>query len=178
MYILYLIIFGAWLLFTMAWQFEKVREQNKILRIINTFNILPIWTFFAPNPGMYDTHLLYRDKLDGGEFSDWDEIDVVQSRKFYHFIWNPHKRTNKLTIDAISEVKAIKNAGILKEIDDTILVNQIKFSKGYMLLLNMIFSHKKKKDTSVSRQFIVLDSTNIGGQRNLIPLFYSPFHKF
>lgn len=178
MKILYIIFFGLWLIFTVVWQFEKVRKHSKFLRKINTFNMLPIWTFFAPNPGMYDTHVLYRDKLKDSKLTEWQEIDVVTYRKFFHFLWNPNKRKNKLVIDAISEVKSIKNNGVEGKVEDAILLNQIKFSKGYMLLLNLVFSTKKTHKASVSRQFIVLDSTNIGSERNLIPLFYSPFHKF
>jgi hypothetical protein len=127
---------------------------------------------------MYDTHLLFRDKKKNGEIGEWIEIEIVQYRKFYHFIWNPLKRKNKLVIDAISEVKSIKNNGDERKVDDFILTNQIKFSKGYLLLLNLIFTSKKLNRDAVSRQFIVLDSVNIGGDRNLIPLFFSPFHKF
>lgn len=178
MQILYIIFFGLWLVLTIVWQFENVRAKNKHIRAINTFNVLPIWTFFAPNPGMYDTHLLFRDKFDDGKLSDWQEIDVVQIRKFYHFIWNPHKRINKLVIDAISEVKTVKNSGLEHKTDEFVLSNQIKFCKGYLLLLNIIFNSKKLSRTSTSRQFIVLDTFNVGEERNLIPLFYSPFHKF
>src|SRR5581483_6746809 len=36
--------------------------------------IIPHWTFFAPNPGTSDFHLLARDRLAGGGFSAWKEV--------------------------------------------------------------------------------------------------------
>lgn len=176
--IFYIAFFGLWILLTIFWQFDYIRKTSALIRKLNTFNILPIWTFFAPNPGMYDTHLLFRDKLENGDITNWKEVDVVQKRKLYHFIWNPLKRKNKLIIDAISEVKTIKNSESQYATDKAVLDNQIKFSKGYLLLLNIAFNSKKLNSNSKSRQFIVLDSCNLNSNRSLIPLFFSPYHKF
>lgn len=173
---LYIIFFSIWFLATILWQFEHVRKRSMFLHRMNIFSIFPIWTFFAPNPGITDTHLLYRDKLEGGDITDWEEISAFEKRKFYHFLWNPYKRKSKLVVDALSEVKVIKNNGESKEIENNVLQNQIKFSKGYLILLNMVVRNPKIKTTSTSRQFIVVDAYHVAGQREITPLFSSPFH--
>lgn len=178
MEILYKFFFGAWLLLTIFWQFDYFRKKSSFFRKINTFNTLPIWTFFAPNPGMYDTHILYRDKKTDGALTDWQEVSLLEERKFYHFIWNPKKRKTKLAVDAISEIKSIKILGDKDSLDDSLVSQQVKFSKGYLLLMNLVFQYPKISDDSTSRQFIVLDASHLGGKRNLMPFFYSPFHKF
>ena len=173
-----LTFFSIWIFLTCLWQFEGIRKKYAWLRKINFLNLLPIWTFFAPSPGMYDTHLLFRDKKGGGEVTDWVEVVVTIPREQYHFVWNPLKRRNKLVVDAISEVKSIKNDAEKQGTDPEIVQNQIKFSKGYLILLNIISKEPKVDDTSRARQFIVCDATHISGERNLIPLFVSPFHLF
>jgi hypothetical protein len=88
------------------------------------------------------------------------------------------KRRNKLVVDAISEVKSIKNDAEKNTTDLDIVQNQIKFSKGYLILLNIVSKEPKPNESSVARQFLVSDATHISGERNLIPLFVSPFHLF
>ncbi len=178
MVLLYKIIFGVWLVCTVFWQFDRVRKSSKLLRTINILNVLPIWTFFAPNPGMYDTHILFRDKREDGSLSDWMEVKLVEERKWYHFLWNPTKRKQKMAVDAISEIKSIKISGEENNIAGDELLGHVKLSKGYLLMLNIVFSQARSDRNAVARQFIVLDASHASGERNLIPLFYSAYHRF
>ncbi len=125
---------------------------------------------------MYDTHILIREKSQDGTISDWEEIPVCEPRRLLHSVWNPTKRKNKLVVDAISQVKSIKNAGELNKIPEDVVQNQIRFSKGYLTLLNIVVQKKNLFPNSTARQFAVFDATHISGTRNLIPLFVSPFH--
>lgn len=175
---LYLGAFGCWLLLTVFWQFDYCRKRSKVLRAVNKLHILPIWTFFAPRPGMSDTHILYRDKLQGGDVTGWEEVTLVEERSSLHWLWNPRKRMDKVAVDALSEVKSIKNAGMEQEVDDELLEHQIKLSKGYLLLMNMVFARPKIADASSARQFSVVDATHATGERAVVPIFFSPFHSF
>jgi hypothetical protein len=174
----YLVFFGLWIVFTIVWQFAVHRRKSWFLRRINTFNILPTWTFFAPTPGIYDTHILYRDKSKDGEITGWQEVNLFEQRRPFHCLWNPLKRQAKLAVDAISELKSVKMNAVREGIDEETLMNQVKFSKGYLILLNIVFGYPKHTEVSVSRQFVVLDASHIGGQRNLVPIFQSSFHRF
>jgi hypothetical protein len=104
---IYIIFFSVWFVFSVFWQFERFRNSN-VLRFFNKLNILPIWTFFAPRPGITDLHLLFRDRKADNSCSDWTEIDVFEKRETYHFLWNPLKRNNKLIVDALSQLKTLK----------------------------------------------------------------------
>src|SRR5690348_12432463 len=44
--------------FGFAW-FDKITRHDH-------FSLLPLWTFFAPNPGQSDYHLIYRDRKTDG----------------------------------------------------------------------------------------------------------------
>ena len=176
--VVYTILFGGWLLLTALWQLDYFRENFKFLRLINTFHILPIWTFFAPRPGMSDTHVLFRDKLPEGTFTHWEEIDLIQARKPFHMFWNPMKRLDKVAVDAISDIKTIKNRGEKGEVEPDILQHQIKLSKGYLLLMNIAFSHPRIDEKSRWRQFVIVEGSHISGMRSITPIFFSPFHDF
>lgn len=173
----YMLVFGLWFLFSITWQFERCRERSRLLRRINFLNLLPIWTFFAPNPGIYDTHVVFRDKLADGSLTMWQEVPLLEIRRPFHCIWNPLKRRSKLVADALAEIRSVKRNAVRNDVDDEVLMNQVKFSKGYLILLNIACGHEKLADSSVSRQFVILDATHLGGRRNLIPLFHSAFHQ-
>ncbi len=169
--------FSTWFVFTIIWQFDPFRKKPSIVRLFNTFNILPIWTFFAPRPGMSDTHLLYRDKDGSGELSEWKEIPVFEQRKFFHFIWNPLKRNNKLIVDALSQVKSYKMIQEEKSVDEEVFQQHLTISKGYLVILSLVVSFPKCKADSVARQFIIADTTFLGGKRDFKPLLSSPYHQ-
>ena len=175
----YIALFTLWLALTFLWQFERCREKIELLRRLNALHILPIWTFFAPKPGMSDTHILYRDKaLPGASVTGWVEVGLAEERRPFHWLWNPRKRLDKLAVDAVSEVKTIKNRGDSDGADDATIQHQVKLSKGYLILLNLVFAHSKLRPQSTSRQFAVVEASHFGGERTIIPIFFSPFHRF
>ena len=80
---------------------------HRNVRVIHTLDVLgavPSWNFFAPNPGTTDYHLLYRDRLDSGEISDWREAPIDKESTLLKAIWNPGKRKSKVLADVIGIV--------------------------------------------------------------------------
>jgi hypothetical protein len=178
MIVAYIALFSAWLVLTVFWQFEYCREHSRFLRTMSVLHVLPIWTFFAPRPGMSDTHILYRDKGRDDTITDWQEVTLAEQRRIIHFLWNPRKRMDKLAVDAVAEVKSIKNRAVADGIEEDILQHQIKLSKGYLILLNIVFAETRVRTESTWRQFVVVDATHLGGERSISPIFFSPFHEF
>ncbi len=176
--VIYGVIFGAWFLLTILWQVDPIRKRSPLLRVFSAFHVLPIWTFFAPRPGMSDTHVLYRDKTLDGDVGPWGEVDLGEERKRTHWLWNPRKRLDKMAVDALSEVKTIKNAGVEADTDEETIQHQVKLSKGYLVLMNIVFSRAKATRASVRRQFAVVDATHSADGRTVLPIFFSPFHDF
>ena len=173
----FLLLFSLWVGLTILWQFKKVREEWRFLQYVNVFNWLPVWTFFSPNPGMTDVHLVFRDKDDEGQISDWQEAEFMQVRKPVHTFWNPNKRLIKLMVDATSEVKIIQ-MGLKEHSAAEIMDNpQITFSKGYLILLHFAFSFPGIYEGSKSRQFALVYSSNMEKTRTITPIFISGYHE-
>ncbi|MFT5254471.1 MAG: hypothetical protein ACI87N_003543 [Flavobacteriales bacterium] len=172
------IIFGIWLILTVLWQFPVFRKKTKFSSFLILNQMIPTWTFFAPNPGIFDTHLLFRDKSENNDLSEWEEICLINKRQFFHFLWNPNKRKMKLIVDAMSELKTINIQGKKDSINQDKLSMSFRISKGYLIILNCIFINPKLDKYSTSRQFSIAESIYINNQRELIPLYISPFHKF
>lgn len=96
-------IFLIWLIATVICQFEEWKITSAI-RTFDPLNLIPLWTFFAPNPGKQDYHLLYRDKEPGGTIGDWVEVDMHEERYLFSFIWNPDKRDKKVLSDIVQDL--------------------------------------------------------------------------
>jgi hypothetical protein len=175
--LLYGAVFGAWLVLTVFWQFDGCRTKSRLLRRANVLRLLPIWTFFAPRPGMSDTHILYRDRRSDGDVSRWEEIPLIEERRLRHCLWNPRKRLDKLAVDGLSDVKSIKIAADREGLADELVQQQVKLSKGYLHLLNIALTHRSSTTAPIARQFVVVEANQSAGVRETIPLFVSPFHR-
>jgi hypothetical protein len=74
------------------------------------FGLIPIWTFFAPNPGMTDYYLLYRDRLPDGSLDNWRKVELKQSENGFRLaLWNPTKRNHKALSDMVSSLIRLAN---------------------------------------------------------------------
>jgi len=117
------LIFGFWLALSIANQF-----RTTALPINDVLNLIPKWTFFAPNPGQHDYHVVYRD-YDGQDqpLSVWCELLVHQRRPISTAFWNPDKRYRKAIIDCCQSIVQDK-------------VENAPLTIPYLLLLNVVMS--------------------------------------
>jgi len=60
--------------------------------------VVPIWTFFAPNPGRTDTHIVYRDIYDDGALSKWRQLEL-NSRPGVFGLSRGERRVSKGIVD-------------------------------------------------------------------------------
>jgi len=171
--IMYASFFSIWALSSALWQFDFLREKFPLTALIWKYRLLPIYTFFAPNPGMFDYRIVLRASDASGATGEWSEVDHLIERRWYHFLWNPRKRIQKVIADSISGVKGAINSC---EPGDTAAEQraQIMITPGYMALLNIAASECKKEDKYV--QFLVAESCNVSGHRENQPIFRSPMH--
>src|SRR6185436_18257319 len=99
--ILVVIIYVVWVAATIANQFHS--RCPVWLRAVDVFGLIPVWTFFAPNPGMTDYYLLYRDRLPDGSFDNWRNVELKGSDNGVRLgLWNPEKRKHKALSDLMS----------------------------------------------------------------------------
>lgn len=133
---------------------REIPTVSKALGRFSTFmSFIPNWSFFAPTPGMYDYHLLYRGVNHSGEVLDWVEaLSVKDKRGPFAFIWHPDKKILKTIIDLTQELVRF-----------SVLVNdnkQICLSIPYLHILNYISS--LQHESSIKKvQFMILSSSKL-----------------
>jgi hypothetical protein len=147
--ILFLIFFSVWLVFSVINQFGP-KWMNKVKKY-DYFSLIPKWTFFAPNPGSTDYHLLYRDILDDGEICKWTPVISPDNRSLVTAIWNPQKRVRKAQADIVRALIRLPD-----EKKDSI--NFIYFTLPYLLLLNTVTNIPCEPNVK-SRQFMVMETS-------------------
>jgi hypothetical protein len=155
-----------WLLLSVVFQFYPSFNPSWFSAIIqyDVFHFLPRWTFFAPNPGTSDYHLLYRDQQEDGSLSSWFEISMVEERKSFSFIWNPKKRSKKILLD-VAMLLIEAQPGLKKS-------KTLMLSFPYLMLLNVVVHHSYKTH-GTRRQFVLVEK--IWGAEARVILI-SPFH--
>ena len=92
--------------------------------------LLPVWRFFAPMPGPFDFHLVYRDELEDGSLTEWAEHRAPPARRWWAFAWNPDKRLRKALLDVSQELARTNAAARTRE--------QVTISVPYLVLLNFV----------------------------------------
>lgn len=149
-----MIFFSVWLVFSVINQFGP-KWMNKVKKY-DYFSLIPKWTFFAPNPGSTDYHLLYRDILDDGEICKWTPVISPDNRSLVTAIWNPQKRVRKAQADIVRALIRLPD-----EKKDNIYF--IYFTLPYLLLLNTVTNMPCGPNVR-SRQFMVMETSGFNGR--------------
>jgi hypothetical protein len=119
--------------------------------------IVPRWNFFAPNPGIWDFHLLYRDRAASGITGHWHEMPIRSPRSFRTVLWNPSRFANKALIDIGSSVGiALDITGNAEGLDRR--PQLLTISMPYLALLTYV-SAAPGRYGAASTQFLVLMSS-------------------
>jgi hypothetical protein len=160
------LIFAGWFIVSVLNQF-RFGWFNRIRRA-DRFSLLPAWTFFAPNPGQSDYHLVYRDRRADGSLTGWREVPITVPRKPYSFIWNPWKRSRKVLSDMVGTVISASRA-------NPQLGDEIMLSIPYLVLLNVV-CHFDTSPDATHRQFLLVET--FGFRPTALPqiILRSDFH--
>ena len=85
-------------------KFSRSDRRSRLGRLIwwikarDRLSLLPIWTFFAPNPRTRDHDVYFRDRLVDGTITPWHAVcDNCPSLGCVS--WNPRKRLKKAILD-------------------------------------------------------------------------------
>jgi hypothetical protein len=151
---------------------NQVPRWRKLIRRIINFDIcslVPIWTFFAPNPGRSDLYLLYRDRDPEGHVSSWRQVMPMRRRSWWK-MWAPRRRIGKGIVDV--------SANFTKDVN-YLPHNPVskKFVLGfpYLLLLNYV-SCKPVSFHAEMRQFALARVNGYGTEEDPEVVFLSAFH--
>jgi hypothetical protein len=148
-----IVIYVLWGVATIVNQFHS--WCPKWLRAVDIFGLIPVWTFFAPNPGMTDYYLLYRDRLPDGSLDNWKKIELKGAENGFRVaLWNPTKRKQKALSDLFTSlIEFVRHGGI-----DAAVV-----SVPYILILNFITARSHTLGTG-GTQFMVLEHGGFANQ--------------
>ncbi|MCG7528532.1 hypothetical protein MHW47_29335 [Streptomyces sp. OfavH-34-F] len=161
---------GAWFLATTVKQ-EPTRKFTKLEKLEATGFFLPEWRFFAPNPGVHDNHLLYRDTLANGEVTPWQEVCVAQDkRKLLHVLWYPDRRMEKVIFDAMGELQTIVGKGRLECKED------LQVTVPYITLLNYVSYSLEHAPDAVGTQFLMARSKGYDETSDPVMVLLSNVH--
>lgn len=170
-----ILVLGFWFFLSILWQFkfEFLQPINKY----DIFQLLPNWTFFAPNPGTVDYHLIYRQKDIGTQENlDWSEIPIIQNRTLQHFLWNPQRRKIKLIIDAINAIVKINANNSKFKLSEENSTKALYISVPYMLLMQTVLNNIKTGSDNAQFQFAVIESTGFIQRDEPKYVIISAFH--
>ena len=138
------VMVGALAVTTVA-QFRS-SQLERWARSRDVFSLLPIWTFFAPNPGTTDTRLFWREALGARAFGPWHELSPPRSSR-WRAIWNPDRRVQKAIADA---------GGLLAQSDGG--AESTTLTIPYLLLLKYV-TVQPGSPHAIARQFVVAQTS-------------------
>lgn len=154
-----------WLVITLLAQH---RHFQPFINAFNALHIIPRWTFFAPNPGIRDYHLVIRDRCSDGRLASWKSVPVYSPRPKFGYFWNPQKRSSKILNDAVQAIKLL-----LKR--ENIGISGIPFTVPYLLLLHYAAHAVPAEPDAMEFQIAIIESSGHDA-RTLECSFLSGFH--
>lgn len=163
------IVFVIHIAWTIAAQFNN--KIGDFAKTLDRISIIPYWTFFAPTPLVHDYRILCVSRnLDELDDLEWNEIDLKLERRWYHFIWNPEKKSTKSVIDLIQTILVST-----EKLDQ----NQILISKPYIMLSLFIEGKSKEQNTDGKSGFQYLVVKDHGyASSDFEVVFQSAYHTY
>jgi hypothetical protein len=138
---------------------------TSFFRSHDLFGLIPGWGFFAPNPGRFDFHLLYRDELPVGTVTNWREIPVTGGRRWHDWLWNPERRLKKVLFDAFTSLSQVEKFGA-----------DAQLSVPYLLLLSYVSCYPRVYQCQKT-QFLLMISLPSEPEREPVELVMSERHE-
>jgi hypothetical protein len=139
----------VWLLLSVLNQFSVTAWKEVVARH-DLCMLLPVWTFFAPNPGSKDYRLLIRGyEADDQLPSTWKEIPLVRKRTLRDCLFNSEKRFLKGLFDLVQSLVTVRQS----HRDLTAVVTSLP----YVAILNFV-AGLEKPETVRYIQFIIVQT--------------------
>jgi len=174
-YRMFYIVLSFYLLFaclTCLNQLSIPRLQRALARI-DIFRLLPVWTFFAPNPGVSDYHLVYRCRDKNGNISPFKKVSLRNKKNIANAIWNPGKRSQKALNDFVQDIRRMISDNDMDETNEHLL----KLSFSYIVTLHYCTELVKQTFEEASVQFMILESFGYFELRKPRLILNSEFHR-
>jgi hypothetical protein len=118
----------------------------RLVRAADALGLVPGWSFFAPNAGTFDYHLLARWRNPDGTTGPFTEI-APPSISLRRSVWHPEKRVRKLIFDCCQELVTLRG-------DER---SAAEYTLAYLTLLTLAASRADQSAASV--QFLLVQSS-------------------
>jgi hypothetical protein len=168
--ILTIAFYAAWLLLTLASQ-TAFKWNIRIFRT-DIFHLIPVWTFFAPNPGVSDYNLLLRIRLSNGDLTCFTPIPLRSRKNIGMALFNPNRRLQKALHDHAQTITMQVAGGQLNEENK----DNIQLTFNYISILNYCAKLPSVAGSS-SLQFMILESFGYHELQEPQLILNSGFHK-
>jgi hypothetical protein len=155
---------GFWLAIAAICQIPGGLERW--LRRCDVAGVIPHWSFFAPQPGVWNYHLVYRDQLADGAITRWTEVDIIDARTPWHSLWNPRRRMKKAFHDLVTQ--------LMRE-STTQPIDGLPLSISYIMLLTFVSSLPRSIGTQ-GTQFAIVMGYGGTSAESPVPAFVSALH--
>jgi hypothetical protein len=139
----------------------------RVLKSRDILSMIPNWSFFAPRPGTFDYHLVFRDVRLNGEFAAWQEIALADERRLWGALWNPKKRSKKVLSDVVQSIVRLAQDTSVRDFSLTI---------PYLAILNYISSIPRTEGVQQT-QFMILRSNGFFSKDDPQFIFRSNTHR-
>jgi hypothetical protein len=158
--------FALWFAVTALCQLP-IPLSERIQRM-DVINVIPRWNFFAPTPGTYDVHLLFRDRLPDESLSRWYEVPRSIPPRLINPLWNPGRRHNKAVFDATRHLA--DESSRYRETPDL-----VQLSLPYIVILNFV-SSLPRSYPACQTQFLLMRSFDRASFSQPSTIFLSSMH--
>lgn len=95
------LVFSVWIIGTLVSTTQNTISWDLVPDSVQrALFFAPNWNFFAPYPGKWDYHLLYRDKRGDGSLTEWRETnELTETPHRFKWGWNPQMFRMKALVD-------------------------------------------------------------------------------
>lgn len=159
---------------------NQIDPISKRLGPYDPLGLLPRWTFFAPHPGIYDYHLIYREcaslepPLTNPQMFEevkhlvgpWTQVPGLCPGSSRFMLWNPQRRVTKTISDIVAGMTMLRLAY-------PTLGDGVQYTTFYWLLLHLIQQTSQRQG---QRQFALIQSHGFPPDRESLVFFMSNFH--
>jgi hypothetical protein len=157
-------VFAAWWAISACNQIRSGAWTFRLRRHI-PLGLIPLWTFFAPNPARADSRLVWREEH-GSEWSAWRELHFGFAPASRRWLVNPQLILNKAVTDLVGSLLRVR-----PELDDRTAL----LSSAYVALLNIVVAQPRRAGCS-SIQFAVVRTSGGPLARRVDVVFLSEVH--
>jgi hypothetical protein len=137
---------GLWLALSIANQYQHGRAIYGIKRR-DDYSLIPVWTFFAPQPFTQDLDILYRDRCHDGIVGGW-RLVPIEERSLHHLVWNPYCRMSKALVDVCTDL--LQSLSSEPAVDVALLPS--------FRVLRLFTAQLPSQPTVIDRQFAIVRS--------------------